>query len=218
MSEEAPIAQTRGNFGSANQTGHTRFSGELQPSATSSSKSSSVRLSTSSLLPPTPPACVNLGHHAERRRDLVCDQYPILLIQSQVRDVQCAPGYALAKHTRFASSRTATQNFCRNEYNVTGLCNRQSCPLANSRYATVREKDGEYIRSLLSNALCIEPVYQGVLYLYVKTIERAHSPAHMWERIKLSNNYTKALEQVRLRSPHGICEFAKTVPARSTRS
>lgn len=62
---------------------------------------------------------------------------------------------------------------------MTGLCNRQSCPLANSRYATVRQ----------------HPTKQ-TLYLYMKTVERAHMPSKMWEKIKLSNNYSRALEQI----------------------
>lgn len=34
------------------------------------------------------------------------------------------------------------------------------------------------------------------MYLYIKTIERAHLPSKMWEKIKLSNNYSKALDQL----------------------
>eukprot|EP00756_Hemistasia_phaeocysticola_P016430 Hpha_TRINITY_DN15476_c2_g4::TRINITY_DN15476_c2_g4_i1::g.175750::m.175750/K14831/MAK16; protein MAK16 len=66
---------------------------------------------------------------------------------------------------------------CSNPYNATGKCARNVCPLANSQYATVVEFDNK-------------------LFLYMKTVERAHSPKKLWEKVELPRNFRKALELV----------------------
>lgn len=76
---------------------------------------------------------------------------------------------------------TRARTFCRNEMNISGLCSRTSCPLANSRYATIRPHP--------------DPA-RAMNYLYIKTAERAHLPSKLWQKIKLSQNYQEALAQI----------------------
>jgi len=96
--------------------------------------------------------------------------------------------------------RTEHGNFCRSPFNLTGLCRKEACPLANSRYATILERKGQFCPFFISPVFFPDPFVPcltGRCYLYLKTIERAHTPAKMWERIKLSKNFAQALKQVR---------------------
>jgi len=86
---------------------------------------------------------------------------------------------AIGGHKKFCSFKmeTETELLCRNANNVTGLCTRASCPLANSKYATVRE-------------------VKDKLYLCLKEPERAHMPSLLYEKIELSEDYDAAIEQI----------------------
>lgn len=72
---------------------------------------------------------------------------------------------------------TPGTTFCKNKYNVTGLCNRSSCPLSNSQYATILEEEGRIL-------LCL------------KSVERAHLPNKLWEFIELDSRYENAMKQI----------------------
>ncbi|KAJ2890520.1 Protein MAK16-like protein, partial [Coemansia aciculifera] len=82
-------------------------------------------------------------------------------------------------NNQFCSFKVKTDlgNLCRHPYNVTGRCNRRDCPLANSKYATVREHGGR-------------------IYLCMKTAERAHIPSKHWEKIVLPKNFAQAIEVI----------------------
>jgi protein MAK16 len=74
---------------------------------------------------------------------------------------------------------TKTQNFCRNEFNITGFCSKQSCPISNSNYATIIEKNGE-------------------IYLYIKDTTNIRFPDKLWKKFKLSRNFIKSFQEIDL--------------------
>lgn len=76
--------------------------------------------------------------------------------------------------SNFCSYKMKTREsftFCRNPYNVTGQCDRKSCPLANSKYATVREIEGKLI-----------------LFTRNRNKNLQHCPSKMWESVELPND------------------------------
>jgi protein MAK16 len=69
--------------------------------------------------------------------------------------------------------------FCSNENNLTGICTRVTCPLANSQYATVKEDPAT-----------------GKLYLFTKTPERYFTPLRLWEKKELSPSLGESLKMI----------------------
>ncbi|EPR77934.1 MAK16 Nuclear protein [Spraguea lophii 42_110] len=72
--------------------------------------------------------------------------------------------------------KTDTITLCKHKNNVTGICEKQSCPLANSKYATVREIDKK-------------------LYLFIKQPDKYYEPKNMYQKILLSK-YEDALLEI----------------------
>lgn len=80
---------------------------------------------------------------------------------------------------KFCSFKLASKTItlCKNPNSVTNICEQESCPLANSKYATVREKNDK-------------------LYLYIKEPERLRTPKLTYEIIELSNDYQQAILEI----------------------
>lgn len=107
---------------------------------------------------------------------MIKNNYKIIYLSMIPRDEQIWNTIGNKKHCSF-KTKTPTVLLCRNPYNVNGLCEQKSCPLSNSKYATVREDKGE-------------------LFLFIKEPERISKPSIMYEKILLNTNYEEALKEL----------------------
>uniref|UniRef100_A0A7S0VWZ0 Ribosomal eL28/Mak16 domain-containing protein n=1 Tax=Hemiselmis tepida TaxID=464990 RepID=A0A7S0VWZ0_9CRYP len=96
--------------------------------------------------------------------------------------------------------KTIVKNFCKHEFNITGLCSRQSCPLANSKYATIIQQE-------------------GIFFLVQKDEKNLNFPNKIWKKIALSRNFGKAIQEINLNLafwPKFFLYFAKLKLTRLT--
>jgi protein MAK16 len=66
---------------------------------------------------------------------------------------------------------------CKSNFNLTNMCSRQSCPISNSRYATIIEQD-------------------GIFFLLKKDSNKLSFPKKIWKKIPLSRNFLKAVQEI----------------------
>jgi len=58
-------------------------------------------------------------------------------------------------------------------------------------------------RKKVSDAGISEPsMFTGAAFLCMKTVERAHTPATLWHRVRLDKNYSTALKQIDVQLTH----------------
>lgn len=137
---------------------------------------------------------------AERRCYLVCHKPAILFVQSQVSEFLASKFHALIAFLLEPSPKTFAGT------NITS----RACAIVSHVHWRIPDMPLSvnmkvFFRSISPCSAAFTDRATGIMYLYVKTIERAHTPARMWEKVKLSNNYTKALEQVRYRPRLAKC-------------
>lgn len=83
-----------------------------------------------------------------------------------------------AKRSGNAGGNSQVRTFCKHPDSLTGLCGRAMCPLANSRYATVRTDD------------------RGRIHLRIKEIERSHLPSQLWREVLLPTSVKEAIAKI----------------------